>query len=288
MALDNNELAKRLAEAYGDWGVNRSTGPSFIDQYHNASLSLAELDRLKTAGELKSDEQFQTYNSFLKGQQGQAVAGGVIAGLGGLTNIATTATGLTKINDTTGYQNQIDDIGRIGATNYNSIDQLSADYARLATAQPQFEYEDIRGMNTGQKLAGVGSAALSGATTGLQIGGPWGALIGGVIGAGAGIGGWLEGDKAARNEERRLKQNAIVANENANENLQAAGERMADYHFRSGISNIAKSGGQLRKQETIEQFASRVLRKPRQRSSSPSNRIVHQHCAGGTMIRFKK
>lgn len=288
MALENNELAKRLAEAYGNWGMNRSTGPSFIDQYRNAGLSLVELDRLKAAGELKSDEQFQTYNSFLKGQQGQAVAGGVIAGLGGLTNIATTAIELGGIADTTQYQNQIDDLGNIGNQNYNSFGMLSSDYARLNRAQPQFSYQDIRGKTDGEVAGGIASSTLSGATTGLQIGGPWGALIGGVVGAGAGVAGWLTGDAKARREQATLRTNAALANDTAQVNLDAAGERLRENQHRYNMQNVAREGGSLRKQETIEQFASRVLRKPRQRSASPSNRIVHQHCAGGTMIRFKK
>jgi hypothetical protein len=285
--MTDRELADKLQSAYGT--RNGWFGPSFADQFRNAGDSIDELNRLNAAGEFEGNQgQYDRYSALLKGQQGQAVAGGIIAGLGGLTNIASTAIGLADINDTQQYQNQIDSLGEIGNTDYNSYDQLAMDYARLRSSQPQFSYQDIRGKTDLEKAGGVLSAGLSGASTGLQIGGPWGALIGGVAGLGAGAIGWLEGDRKAKSEQRRLRQNAMVANDTAQINLDAAGERMLDRGHRYQMQNVAREGGSLRKQETIEQFASRVLRKPKQRSASPSNRIVHQHCAGGTMIRFKK
>lgn len=284
--LEDRELAEKLQAAYGarsGWG-----GPSFYDQFHNAGDAIDELNRLNAAGQLKDDDQYNRYKALFSGQQGQAVAGGVIAGLGGLSSIATTAMGLGEINDTASYQNQIDRINRIGNQNYNSFDALSMDYARLGESQPNFSYQDVRGLTKGQIAGGIASSTLSGASAGLTIGGPWGAAIGGAIGLGAGVAGWLSGDDSARTEEQRLRTNAAMANENARLNLDAAGERLRDSQHRYNLQNVAREGGSLRKQETIEQFASRVLRKPRQKNASSSDRIVHQRCTGGTMIRFKK
>ena len=213
-----------------------------------------------------------------------------MAGLNGLTQIGTAASSIAGINDTTGYDNQIADIRNIGSTDYNSFDQLASDYTRLGDLQPNINYGDIRGMTTGQKVGNVFSSTLSGAVAGNQIGGPVGAAVGGLVGLGAGAAGWLIGDHRAEQEERRLKQNAVLANQDAELNLDTAGERLKEYKFRSGVSHMAKNGGQIeRRQETIQEFAERIKKKPIQRDySGGGGCIVRKHCNGGTMIRFKK
>lgn len=286
------ELYDKLLGSYVASG-NAMFGPSFYDQGKNANLALDALNKMPDYAVDPvngiTGEQRDRYGSFLKGQRNQAIAGGIMAGLNGLTQIGTAASSIAGINDTTGYDNQIADIRNIGSTDYNSFDQLASDYTRLGDLQPNINYGDIRGMTTGQKVGNVFSSTLSGAVAGNQIGGPVGAAVGGLVGLGAGAAGWLIGDHRAEQEERRLKQNAVLANQDAELNLDTAGERLKEYKFRSGVSHMAKNGGQIeRRQETIQEFAERIKKKPRQRGYGGGGCIVRRHCNGGTMIRFKK
>jgi hypothetical protein len=283
--MDDADLARKL---FGDSPYGGGwTGPSIIDQYRNASNSLGVLNGIPIGEEGGiSQEQYDKYSSFIKGQQGQAVAGGVMAGLGGLTNIASTAVNLGGINDTSQYQNEINDMARIGSTDYNSYDQLAMDYGRLRNSQPDFSYQDIRGKTDLEKAGGVLSAGLAGANAGMQIGGPWGALVGGAIGLGGGAIGWLTGDELARNEKSKLRVNADLANTSAQMNLEAAGERMQDREHRYQMQNVVADGGPIERKHSS--YASSRMRKPRQKEETPSSRITRQYCNGGVKIRIKR
>lgn len=272
---------------------NNMQNQSFLSSYQDAARRLEELRLAQAANDNDSwygrDDVANDFENALKAQQGQAVAGSALAGLNGLTGIVTASTNLAGIADTSMYQNQIDDIGRIGMTNYNSFHQLASDYGRLGTSQPNFTYEDVRGKTDGEIAGGILSSGLSGASAGYQIAGGIGALTGGIIGLGGGILGWLDGDARAENEHRRLKQNAAAANYDATINLQAATERMQDREHRYRMSNIAAGGGQLAKRSmTIREFASKVLKKPTRSDERPMGTITRQYCNGGVKIRIKR
>lgn len=260
--------------------------PSFIGQYRNADAALDRLNGLQIGnGENEiSPLQKETYGSMFDSQKGQAVAGGILSGLSGLSTILNAANGLAQTNDMQYLYDQFDDVSRIGKTDYNSFDQLASDYSRVYT--PSWSDSDIQSMTTGQKVGNVFSSTLAGATTGMTIGGPWGAAIGGVIGLGAGVGGWLVGDKRVRDEKRSLKNSALNATEIADVNLDAAHERTTNYKFRSGIGNLAARGGSIRRMQSLEEFTNSVLSKPKTRSERHVG-VIRKHCNGGTMIRLK-
>lgn len=286
--MDDKELAKLLQGPLSTY-TGGMFGPSLVDQYRNASAGIAKLDQLQNAGELNEDtNQYGRYKASMRGQQGQAIVGGVITGLGAAAGIANTSVDLASIADTQQYQNQIDDLGRIGNLNYNSYDQLLMDYNRLSDNQPNFSYEDIRGKTDWEKAGGVLSAGLTGASAGMTIGGPLGAAIGGLAGLGAGAIGWIQGDNQAKARQALLNTNAQIANDTAQMNLQAAGERLNNNQHRYQMQNVVAKGGPIRRQETIREFAARALRKPRAIGGEPSPKITRQYCNGGVKIRIKR
>ena len=233
-----------------------------------------------------NDDIRKKYESAFKSQQASAAIGGGLAAINGLTSILGTRQSLASTNDTDWYDNQVNQLYDVGRTNYDSFDQLASDYTRLGI-NPQLKYEDVRGMNTGQKIAGVGSSVLSGVTSGYQVGGVYGAIAGGLIGLGAGVEGWVSGDEEARNKVSISKNNAANANEVATINLGAADERYKDYKFRNAISGARAQGGPIRRQQSITEFADSVLKKQRSNDRTHSAGFVRRKADGGTMVRIK-
>ena len=287
VTLTNEQLAQLLQSA-GQYGASSFAGPSFADQYNNFSAQGNTLKGLYDNKQI-SQEQFDTAKAGINAGKASAAVGGGLAIAGGITDILTNSFNMANINDTTAFQNQVDDIGRIGSSNYTSYDQLLSEYGKLSAAPGEFDYDEIRGGSTGERIGGVLSSTLSGATTGLTVGGPWGALAGAVIGLGAGVGGWIAGDYAADIEKQRLelqsKQNARIASMNLN----AAGENIRNYDFRAGVARRAADGGKIeRKEQSLQDFAARVLKKRNLNDITRRVGFVRQHCDGGTMIRIKR
>ena len=276
-----DELRKYLAENYGTYGQNRLFGPSYADQFRNAAAGLRALDESGADGALKDK-----YSSAFKSQQASAVLGGGIAAINGLTSILGTRQSLASTNDTDWYDNQVNQLYDVGRTNYDSFDQLASDYTRLGYT-PDITFNDVRGMNTGQKIAGVGSSVLSGVTSGYQVGGIYGAIAGGLIGFGTGVEGWVSGDEEAKNKVNISKNNAANANEVAMVNLDAAGERHKEYKFRNAVPNVKEEGGIISRQKLISDFARRVYTNQKQNDRTHSAGFKRKKTEGGTMVRIK-
>lgn len=288
MAMTNEEIGKWLYPVANQYG-NGMFGPSFTDSYRNAAAQRRRLGELEIgSGDNQiSQEDFDAFNAGFKAQQGQAIAGGITAGLTGATTMLTGAMQSAQIQDTSMQEGMIDDLYRAGNYNYNNYDQLANDYAQT-DFNHSFGYQDIRGMNDWQKAGAIGSSTLTGATTGLQIGGPWGALIGGVIGAGVGTVGVLSGDTSAKTKQRALNLQADFASEAAQQNFAAAHERIGDNIHRQQAVNVVANGGQLRKQ-SLKEYADKVLLShPRQRDARSTSGITRIRKDGGVTIRIKK
>lgn len=284
--IDYKQLSKQFSDAIGTFGGNRAFGTSFMDQYRNANLGLQSLDGV-TANDNLSQGQIDGLRSAAKGMKGSAIAGGVMAGVTGATQILSNALQAGQIQDTTQLHNQINDLGQIGAYNYNNFDQLANDYSMMSIT-PDISYDSIRGMNTGQKIANVGSSMMSGAAAGMQIGGPWGAAVGAVVGAGGSLAGILSGDKKAHIEEDFLNAQADMASSMAQNNLQAAHERISNNMNRQGAVHVVAKGGKIeRKGQSVKDYANKVLAKPRQRSMECGGRITRSKACGGTMVRIR-
>ena len=185
----------------------------------------------------------------------------------GLTSIFNTSKNMANIADTSQQQNMIQDLGNIGRTQYSNWEQIGMDYDRFNNLQPNLSFDAIRGGSTKERVGGVLSNTATGAMTGLQVGGPWGALAGGVIGAGAGIGSWLVGDKDAETELKDLRLKRYLAQDKAMSNLVSGIDNYSNYQFKNGIGTMKKNGG------------------PIQRKRTP---IKAEKVKGGTKIRIKR
>lgn len=288
--MDYSEYMKQVQNALGTYQGNSTFGQSFLDQYRNANAGLANARSNWNQLDDGAKAQAEGLQSGLKSMKGSAIAGGAIAGLSGVSNILNTSLNAAKIQDTSQYQNQIDDLSRAGAFNYNNFDQLANDMS-MTDFNVGIDYDDIRGMGgsgvTKEKVGAVGGSALSGAATGLQIAGPWGALVGGVIGAGAGLAGVLGGDQKARIQEDYLNLQAQRAQDAAQQNFAAAHEMISENNNRYNMVNAVAKGGQIqRRRQSILEYANKVTRTPIQRERRASG-IVSMKCNGGVMVRLK-
>lgn len=278
--MTEEELRELLAQNYGTYGQNRLFGPTYSDQYNNAAAGLRTLKDADVSDTIR-----QKYEDVFKSQQSSAIMGGALTAVNGLTSILGTRQSLANTNDTDWYDNQVNQLYDVGRTNYDSFEQLASDYTKLGRT-PDISYNDVRGMNTGQKIAGVGSSTLSGAMSGWQVGGLYGAIAGGLFGFGAGVDGWISGDQEARNKVSISRNNAANANEVATINLGAADERYKDYKFRSAVPGIKREGGPIRTR-SITEFAESVLNKQKSNDRTHSAGFVRRKAEGGTMVRIK-
>ena len=283
------EIAQML-RPYADFknhGINGS--PTMVDQYRNADIMLDELDRIEDIHDPGNEKYYNNFANQFKGEKFNAVANGVLTGATAAGTILSNAVRDSQIQDTSMYENEIANLGNEGNYNYGSFNQLENDIANRQELTP-VSYDEIRGMNTGQKIGSVASSAATGAMAGLTIGGPWGALVGGVVGLGGGLAGVLTGDKKAEAKQAYLASSASHANGIANINTQAAHERIAGNDNRYKMVRAVANGGQIqRKKESIQDFASRVLGEPSrtQIRTSPQH-ITRTKVDGGIRIRIKK
>lgn len=207
--------------------------------------------------------------------------------LSGVAQIAPNMMRSMDIEDTTGYENQIADYNDIGYNVYGSYDQLLDDYSRIGSIDTP-DADEIRGMNGWQKAGSIGSAALSGASAGMAFG-PWGALVGGVLGAGAGTFGVLSGDAKAREAANDLENRAIIADYAVKDRINNGTEQLRRYNFNNGVSNVAATGGQIeRKQMSLDEFARHALSKPQQKKPQVNSGIIRIRGNGGVCIRIKR
>lgn len=237
-------------------------------------------DRLNGGGELSEQEK-----SYLTGVKKNAVASGIMSAAQGVNGILNPALQAAQIGDTTMYQYDIANVAELGTGPYYDWDQLGGDYANANLNIKPIDTDDVRGMSTKEKWGAGVTGALAGAQAGMAIGGPWGALAGGVLGAGAAAIGILSGNRKAEREAMSLNNQADIAQQYAKQNFGAAFERVADRQNRIGQSNIAAEGGKMSKAAkskhmTIQQFADSVLSK--QNADKHMDMIKkHSFSAGG-------
>lgn len=258
-------------------------GNNFFNQYRNAQAQLNALPLME--GYDADNQNIQLQEAALKGQKGSAIAGGVISGLTGAATLAAGAEQASHINDTSAYEGQLDDLSRAGNYNYNNFAQLANDYAQT-DFMPQYDYSQTRGMNGWQKAGSIGSGTLTGAMTGMQIGGPWGALIGGALGAGASAWGVISGDKAAEAKNMYLQNKALQSQEIAQANFGAANERISNDKLRNGVVNMVAQGGSISR-PSLKEYADRILRQPIRYNEPAAPKIVRSKGEGGTVVRIR-
>lgn len=199
----------------------------------------------------------------------------------GLTGIISNGMNSAKIQDTPWFDAQLSDLNDIGNRDYSNYSQIISGFQNM-NAAPRQDYDTVRGMTEGQRYASFGSGLLSGISTGASIGGLKGALVGGFIGGIGSLIGLQEGDVAADIKTRNDNLESGIAQNNAYRTLQSETEETRDYQFRNRYANRRAYGGQVeRKQMDINEFASRVLNKPK-------SRVVRTKCKGGVMIKINR
>jgi len=112
-----------------------------------------------------------------------------------------------KIADTSGIENNIKNVQSQtfeGSTN----DQLMSNWGAFNPID-RVSYKDVRGGSNGSRVMSILGAGVSGASTGVTVGGGLGAVAGGVLGVGAGLWGLLAGNKKANTKTAEL--NAQIA-----------------------------------------------------------------------------
>lgn len=280
------EIRKKLEENARFSNTGLLGEPTIADQYKNADMLLDDLDGIE--GLDHDSEEYNNFANMFKGQKANAVMSGVLTGVHGLSDIGANAVRSATINDTSYYDAQLDNAARAGNYNYGSYTQLNNDMMNQPNVAP-LSYEDIRGMNNLQKAGSIFSSALSGASTGAQIGGLWGGIAGAAVGLAGGIGGVLAGNANARAKESYYASKAAQANAISNANFNAAHERIADTENRYKMARVVAHGGQIeRKRETIQDFASRVLRAPINQVRTRPADIVRTYEDGGVRIKIRR
>ena len=211
-----------------------------------------------------------------------AIAEGISTGV----QLLGTATNMSKINDNQPIvQQNLNNLNAIGKYRYDNVGQLVNDYNYL-NINPSLNFDDVRGMTTGQKALGTLSLGASGALTGLSIGGPWGALAGGVIGTAAGAYGWITGDKNAESFIRDARMNGQYASINGRKNAEANTENYLNDE--QGERIVSAKGGKIRRHQSIQEFADRILNNRTKNEPSRSAGIERQRVDGGLRIRIKR
>lgn len=257
---------------------------SFASQYNTAGNKIKEL---KALGIDSLNESQKKELAGMKAAQGQAILGGVTAGLQGLTQIGGSMQQLSSIADTAQQNYQVQQLRNLGTQNYSSLADIQNAYGQLNTTNVNWNEDEIRGMDTGQQLAGIGSATLSGATAGAQIGGPVGAIVGGAAGllgsTGAAIAGNIKAKRVA-NIGRMDTANAQAATQIG---LNAAIDTQNNAQARQDFQRRQAKGGNIHRM-TVTEFAELVNKRRQAATRNNSLGIVRQHCNGGTMIRIKR
>lgn len=265
--------------------MNYKNSNSFYGQARNAQLGI---NAIQGGIEGVEDSDIQKALGSLKSQKASAAIGGASAAIGGIGDILNTSMDMAQIEDTSTQHNQIDSMATIGTGDYGSYNDILTDYTRLSQIQPDTSYDSIRGGSTMERIGGVGKNIASGAMTGLQVGGPWGALAGAVVGLGAGIGGWITGNQNAKAESALLNAEYNNNQQIAQNNILKSTDKMANNQFSNMYRNRMANGGQLKKQADLRSFADAIMNKRKVADRTHSVGIEKKYVDGGLMIRIKK
>lgn len=205
--------------------------------------------------------------------------------LDGTLGVLNTAISAGQYRDTSQYEAQLQDMSNRFGNNYYDNDAVIQDMLNMPTG---FNVsEDDLNPTLGQSVGRVGTGALQGASAGMAFG-PWGALAGAVIGGGATLLGDLYGKQGNQYKASTLNYNQGYQQKMNSLAMNTAADQAHDYQFGQAWKMRKAAGGKIeRKEQTIQEFADRVLKRQRTSDITHSAGIVRQHCNGGTMIRIK-
>lgn len=169
--------------------------------------------------------------------------GSTLGTIGGAVGDITTASLANAEVDTSKADNAIQAISNY-QPNLSSLDALAESYNNASIAPTDFNHKDFM-VSTGEGLANMGKAALSGASAGATVGGPWGAVIGGAVGLLGSGAGWIAGGVKAREAEEAKEREAIAANAAARTKTLSARDKIITDSTNEFLKNIAAYGGPI-------------------------------------------
>lgn len=169
--------------------------------------------------------------------------GSSLGTIGGAIGDITTAALANAEVDTSKADNAIQAINNY-QPNLSSLDDLAESYNNASIANTDFNHKDFM-VSTGEGLANMGKAALSGATAGATVGGPWGALIGGAVGLLGSGAGWIAGGVKAKEAEEAKEREALAANAAARTKTLSARDKIITDSTNEFLKNIAAYGGPI-------------------------------------------
>lgn len=174
-------------------------------------------------------------------------------GLGSALGIAGTAMDWTK-----GFLdsvNSIDNSAQLNDAKYIAGQQINfGDNASLMNAQSNLQYADtnttatdVGGHSFGQSAMNVGKDIFSGATTGLNIGGPWGAVIGAAAGLAKGTVQEIINHNKAEEAARTANLISSIANDQINQRMGYTSDKAQQLATLYQLQHTDKNGGKLKK-----------------------------------------
>lgn len=158
---------------------------------------------------------------------------------GGISGVIGTSLQNSKIEDTSDVESQIDSAlnYKVGAQSNESLLDEWGNYNPL----DYVTYSDIRGGNVAQR----GLNTLSSIGSGASIGGPIGAIVGGVAGLGSSIAGWLTGNAKARRKVKELNNKIDAANRHVQSSFVNSARSIDEINDMNILSNYSAYGGPI-------------------------------------------
>ena len=183
----------------------------------------------------------------LKGASASTIADKAGAGIAGIETLAQNFQKPVFDTETAGKAaNAAAATQDTGAGASDSTSLMNA-WNSIGFAKDNYTKRDIDKQTGFQKGLGVFNSTASGATAGMSIGGPWGALIGGVAGLGSGLYGMFNRGAQAKKAAKRLNAQADTVNSNllagfnnnaTNLDISAGQNMLANYSAYGGGLNV--------------------------------------------------
>lgn len=169
--------------------------------------------------------------------------GSTLGTIGSAVGDITTAALANAEVDTSKADNAIQAINNY-QPNLSSLDALAESYNNASIAGTDFNHKDFM-VSTGEGLANMGKAALSGASAGASVGGGLGAILGGAVGLLGSGAGWIAGGVKAKEAEEAKEREAIAANAAARTKTLSARDIIMADSTNEFLKNIAAYGGPI-------------------------------------------
>lgn len=162
---------------------------------------------------------------------------------GGISGVIGTSLQNSRIDDTSDVKDQINSAinYKVGAYSNESLLDEWGNYNPL----DYVTYSDIRGGSTAQRGLNTLSSIGSGAIGGASIGGPIGAIAGGIVGLGSSIAGWIAGDSKAKRKTRELNNKIEAANRHVQGAFVNAAHSIDELNDMNILSNYSAYGGPI-------------------------------------------